>query len=87
MIDDQDVFARVCRMSDEISAVLEFGVPEPGETAAMMEDKLRFHTDLWDLSVDLKAGLTAIVVIDTRFREVVHRRPYPGRDELPTSRV
>ena len=43
-------------MSRESSAVLEFGVAEPGETASMMEDKLRFHTDSWDLSVDLKAG-------------------------------
>ena len=44
-------------MSSENSAVLEFGAPEPGETASLMEDKLRFHTDAWDLSVDLKAGL------------------------------
>jgi hypothetical protein len=29
-------------MANEISAVLEFGAPEPGETATMMEDKLRF---------------------------------------------
>ena len=35
-------------MTNEISAVLEFGAPAPGETATMMEDKLRFHTDSWD---------------------------------------
>ena len=34
-------------MANEISAVLEFGAPEPGETATMMEGKLRFHTDSW----------------------------------------
>jgi hypothetical protein len=34
-------------MAREISAVLEYGAPEPGETATMMEDKLRFHTDSW----------------------------------------
>jgi hypothetical protein len=28
-------------MAREISAVLEYGSPAPGETAAMMEDKLR----------------------------------------------
>ena len=56
-------------MKKEISSVLEFGAPEPGETAKMMGDKLRFHTDLWDLSVDLKAALTDIVVIDARSRE------------------
>ena len=41
----------------------EYGASAPGETAAMMQDKLRFHTDLWDLSVDLRAGLPDIVVI------------------------
>jgi hypothetical protein len=40
-------------MVHEISAVLEYGTPEPSETATMMENKLRFHTDSWDLSVDL----------------------------------
>jgi hypothetical protein len=35
-------------MALEISAVLEYGAPEPAETATMMEDKLRFHTDSWD---------------------------------------
>jgi hypothetical protein len=34
-----------------------------------MEDKLRFHSAAWDLSVDLKAGLAAIVVIDARSRD------------------
>jgi hypothetical protein len=35
-------------MAREIPAVLEYGAPAPGATAAMMEDKLRFHTDSWD---------------------------------------
>ena len=56
-------------MANEISAVLEFGAPEPGETATMMEGKLRSHTDSWDLSVDLKAALADIVVIDARSRD------------------
>jgi hypothetical protein len=47
----------------------EFGALEPGETATAMEDRLRFHTDSWHLSVDLKAGLAAIVVIDARSRD------------------
>jgi hypothetical protein len=37
-------------MANQISSVLEFGAPDPGETAMMMEDKLRFHTDSLDLS-------------------------------------
>jgi len=35
-------------MADVLSAVLEYGTPEPGETVAVMADKLRFHTDAWD---------------------------------------
>lgn len=56
-------------MANEISAVLEFGAPEPGETATMMKDKLRFHTDSWDLFMDLKAAVADIVVIDARSRD------------------
>ena len=56
-------------MAHEISAVLEYGVPQPGETTTMMEDKLRLHTDSWDLSVDLKAGVSEIIVIDARSRD------------------
>jgi len=43
-------------MANESSAVLEYGVPEPSEMASLMVDKLRFHTDSWDLSLDLKSG-------------------------------
>jgi hypothetical protein len=55
-------------MRNENSAVLEFGAPEPGETATATEDTLRFHTDAWDSSADLEAGLAAIV-IDARCRD------------------
>ena len=70
-------------MANEISAVLEFGVPEPGETATMMEDKLRFHTDSWDLSVDLKAALADIVVIDARSRDEYIAGHIPGAISFP----
>jgi len=56
-------------MANESSAVLEYGVPEPSEMASLMVDKLRFHTDSWDLSLDLKSGHPEIVVIDARSRE------------------
>jgi hypothetical protein len=59
-------------MAHELSAVLEYGVPEPGETVPVMQDKLRFHTDSWDLSVDLKSGRPEIVVIDARARGLCH---------------
>ena len=70
-------------MANEISAVLEFGVPAPGETATMMEDKLRFHTDSWDLSGDLKAALADIVVIDARSRDAYIAGHIPGAVSFP----
>ena len=53
-------------MANQTSAVLEFGLPEPGEAAAIMNDKLRFHTDSWDLSVDLKSGFVEQEMIGLR---------------------
>ena len=70
-------------MAHAVSAVLEYGAPEPGETAALMADKLRFHTDSWDLPVDLKAGLPGIVVIDARGREAYAAGHIPGAVSLP----
>jgi rhodanese-related sulfurtransferase len=70
-------------MHQQDSAVLEFGVPDPAETAAAMADKLRFHTDSWDLSLDLKAGSDAIVVIDARSREAYAAGHIPGAISLP----
>jgi 3-mercaptopyruvate sulfurtransferase SseA len=60
----------------------EFGTPEPGETATAMEDMLRFHTAAWDLSVDLKAGLAAIV-IDARCRDASIAGHIPGAVSFP----
>ena len=70
-------------MAHAVSAVLEYGTPEPGETAAAMADKLRFHTDSWDLSVDLKAGLPGIVVIDARGRDAYAAGHIPGAVSFP----
>jgi rhodanese-related sulfurtransferase len=84
LIEDQDVLGkRSAIMTNEISAVLEFGAPEPGESVSMMEDKLRFHTDSWDLSVDLKAGLSDIVVIDARSRDAYVAGHIPGAISFP----
>ncbi len=70
-------------MANEVSAVLEFGAPEPGETAAAMAEKLRFHTDAWDLSVDLKSGHPDIVVIDARSRDAYAQAHIPGAVSFP----
>jgi rhodanese-related sulfurtransferase len=47
-----------------------------------MEDTLRFHTDAWDLSVDLQAGLAAIV-IDARCRDGSIAGHIPGAVSFP----
>ena len=65
------------------SAVLEFGVPEPGETNSCMSDKLRFHTDAWDLSLDLQSGQPEIVVFDVRSRESYGKGHIPGAISFP----
>ena len=70
-------------MAHELSAVLEYGVPEPGETARVMQDKPRFHTDSWDLSVDLKSGRSEIVVIDARSRDAYAAGHIPGSVSFP----
>jgi len=70
-------------MAKEISAVLEYGVPEPGEIATVMNDKLRFHTDSWDLSVDLKSGCAEIVVIDARPGDAYEAAHIPGALSFP----
>jgi rhodanese-related sulfurtransferase len=70
-------------MDHAVSAVLEYGAPGPGETASTMADKLRFHTDSWDLSVDLKAGAPGLVVIDARSSDAYVAGHIPGAISFP----
>ena len=70
-------------MTTTVSAVLEFGVPEPFETASTMLDKLRVHTDSWDLSVDLAAGCPDIVAVDARSREAYAAGHISGAVSFP----
>ena len=70
-------------MADAFSAVLEHWTPEPGEMASVMADKLRFHTDAWDLSVDLQAGHPMVIVIDARSRDAYRAGHIPGALSLP----
>jgi rhodanese-related sulfurtransferase len=84
MIEDRNLpLERSRSMAHEISAVLEYGASEPGEIATMMEDKLRSHTDSWDLSVDLKAGPSDIAVIDARSRDAYAAGHIPGAVSFP----
>src|ERR1700680_5343331 len=70
-------------MAEEFSAVLEYGAPEPAETLAVMNDKLKYHTDSWDLSVDLKSGHPDIVVIDARSKLAYADGHIPGAVSFP----
>src|SRR5262249_787692 len=70
-------------MGRDSSAVLEYGVAEPGEIATLMQDKLRFHTDSWDLSVDLKSGRADVVAIDARLRDAYQAGHIPGALSFP----
>jgi len=45
--------------------------------------QLRFHTDSWDLSVDLKAGFSEIVVIDARSHDAYAAGHIPGAVSFP----
>jgi rhodanese-related sulfurtransferase len=80
---EQTLHTTELTMTHDVSAVLEYGAPDPGETTTMMEDKLRFHTDAWDLSVDLKAGVCEIIVIDARSRDSYAAGHIPGAISFP----
>jgi rhodanese-related sulfurtransferase len=70
-------------MAEEISAVLEYGAPDPAETLQFMQDKLKYHTDSWDLSVDLKSRQPDIVVIDARSPDAYRAGHIPGARSFP----
>jgi rhodanese-related sulfurtransferase len=70
-------------MTVEFSAVLEFGAPTASQAAAAMADKLQFHADSWDLSVDLKAGHPDVVAVDARSRDAYARGHIPGAISFP----
>jgi rhodanese-related sulfurtransferase len=70
-------------MGQNNSAVLEYGVPEPFEAASELANKLRYNTDVWDLSVDLKEKVADIVVIDARSKESYSRGHIPGAVSFP----
>jgi rhodanese-related sulfurtransferase len=70
-------------MKIENSAVTEYGVAEPYEMASYLREKLRFYTDSWDLSVDLRAAYPRLVVIDARGAEAYRAQHIPGAISFP----
>ncbi|MBV1776167.1 rhodanese-like domain-containing protein [Burkholderiaceae bacterium DAT-1] len=69
-------------MSTE-SFVRATGIATPAESAAYLFDKLRFHTDAWDLALDLKAVHPDVVVIDTRSSDAYAAGHIPGAVSFP----
>lgn len=60
------------------SLVLSTPAPTPEDSAAFMAAKLAYHTDAWDVAADLRAGLTEIVVLDTRSPDLYRAGHIPG---------
>lgn len=70
-------------VNEDHSAVLAFPPAKPTSMAAMMYDKLCYHTDAWDVAQDLANGIKDIVVIDTRSFEHYCAGHIPGAISLP----
>ncbi|MDM4767931.1 rhodanese-like domain-containing protein [Pelomonas sp. SE-A7] len=73
----------VATVAAPISLVLAHPAPEPQDSAAFMAAKLAYHTDAWDVAEDLRAGVTGIVVIDTRSPELYSAGHVPGAISFP----
>jgi hypothetical protein len=57
--------------------------PNPAKPRRRWKTSCAFHTDAWDLSVDLEAGLAAIVVIDAGCRDAYIALHIPGAVSFP----
>lgn len=65
------------------SHVLAFAPASPAQTADYMRHKLSFHADAWDVAEDLRNGVDALVVIDTRSPELYAKGHVPGAINFP----
>lgn len=65
------------------SQVLAFPPASPQHTADYMRHKLSFHADAWDVAEDLRSGIDAIVVIDTRSEALYNVSHVPGAINFP----
>lgn len=70
-------------MNEQMSAVLAFPPATPASMAQSMYDKLCYHTDAWDVALDLANGIDEIVVIDTRSFEHYCAGHIPGALSFP----
>ncbi|MFY3383909.1 rhodanese-like domain-containing protein [Paracidovorax sp. MALMAid1276] len=65
------------------STVLSFPAPTPAQSCEFMAAKLSFHADAWDVAEDLRNGVDAIVVIDTRSPDHYRQGHVPGALSFP----
>lgn len=65
------------------SLVLDVPPATAEESAAAMAEKLKLHTDAWDLAMDLANGIEEIIVIDTRSQDHYIAGHIPGAISLP----
>lgn len=65
------------------SLVLERPAPPPEASRDFMAAQLEYHTDAWDLAQDLKHGITDIIVVDARARELYAKGHIPGAMSFP----
>jgi rhodanese-related sulfurtransferase len=70
-------------VSNAASNVLAFPPASPEQTAEFMRAKLSFHADAWDVAEDLRNGVTALVVIDTRAQALYAQGHVPGAINFP----
>ena len=69
--------------STAASSVLAFAPATPAESRDYMAAKLAFHADAWDVAEDLRNGIDAIVVIDTRSPTLYEKAHVPGAINFP----
>lgn len=70
-------------MTQATSQVLAYAPASPSQTADYMLQKLSFHADAWDVAEDLRSGVQALVVIDTRSEAHYAKGHVPGAINFP----
>ena len=69
------------------SAVLSTAPAAPEIAAAHFAGRLAFEADVSDVHADLAAGVTELVVVDSRSREAWDQGHLPGAIHLPTREI
>ena len=70
-------------MSHAPSQVLAIPPASSERTAEFMQAKLSYHADAWDVAEDLRNGVAAVVVIDTRAEPLYTQGHVPGAISFP----